>query len=75
MHSFLNPAPLLQGGVLLFGIFVLAGAFFKKIRPDFLPKIVFGAAVIIMALGMMRSAKFTERAAINKDIIWEKINF
>ena len=75
MHSFLNPAPLLQGGVLLFGIFVLAGAFFKKIRPDFLPKIVFGAAVIIMALGMMRSAKFTERAAINKDIIGEKITF
>ena len=76
MDSFIIPAPLLRGGALVFGIFVLGSAFFKKSQPNFLPKVVFGFAAIVMAFGMMRSAKFTERAnAASRDIIGKEVIF
>ena len=78
MYSFINPAPLLRGGVFVFGIFVLSYAFFNRNHPDFREKIIFGFCILVFAFGIWRSEEifgYKGEDAYKNFTSGEKINF
>lgn len=53
--SIVKTPPIIIGGVLVFGFFVLISAFLKRNNSDFKTKIIFGVCVLIFAFGVWRS--------------------
>lgn len=63
--SIIDTAPLLRGGIFVFGLAVLATAVFKKNNPDLRNKIIFGFCILMLAFGAWRaSAVFSRRDAV-----------
>lgn len=74
-HSYMNPGPLLRAGVLVFGVFSLAAALFKRNSPDFKRKIIFGCAILFLALGALRAAAVAENGSRSNAYDDKKITF
>jgi len=68
----------LEGGILVFGFFILISALFKKDNPDFKNKIIFGICILVLAFGVWRSGEafsYRGQPAIKNFDAAEKIIF
>ncbi len=75
LYSYANPAPLLRGGILVFGIFTLAAAILKKDKPDFQKKIIFGFTVLFLVLGVFRAAAVAENGNVADAYAGKQVTF